>query len=68
MGGVSIWVFFDVDEHLEKLEKVLDSLREHDLLAKGNKCSLFRTEIEFLGFLVSANGTRPTRSQNGRRR
>jgi hypothetical protein len=50
-------------EHLDKLEKVLDSLRQHDLLAKGIKCSLFRTEMEFLGFLVSADGTRPTPSK-----
>jgi hypothetical protein len=40
------------------LEKVLDSLEHHDLLAKGSKCSLFRTEMEFLGFLVSEDGTR----------
>ena len=53
----------DPHEHLEKLEKVLDSLRQHDLLAKGSKCSLFRTEMEFLGFLVSADGTRPTPSK-----
>ncbi len=53
----------DPHEHLEKLEKVLDSLRQHDLLAKGIKCSLFRTEMEFLGFLVSADGTRPTPSK-----
>ena len=53
----------DPHEHLEKLEKVLDSLRQHDLLEKGSKCSLFRTEVEVLGFLVSADGTRPTSSK-----
>jgi len=55
----------DPHEHLDKLEKVLDSLRQHDLLAKGSKCSLFRTEMEFLGFVVSADGTRPTPSKGG---
>jgi hypothetical protein len=44
----------DLQDHLEKFEKVLDFLRHHDLLVKGIKCSLFRTEMEFLGFLVSA--------------
>ena len=50
----------DPHEHLDKLVKVSDSLRQHDLLEKGSKCSLFRTEMEFLGFLVSTDGTRPT--------
>jgi hypothetical protein len=53
----------DPQEHLEKLEKVLDSLRQHDLLVKGIKCSLFRTEMEFLGILVSADVTRPIPSK-----
>jgi hypothetical protein len=53
----------DPQDHLEKLEKVLDSLRQHDLLTKGSKCSLFRTEMEFLGFLVSVDGTRPITSK-----
>jgi hypothetical protein len=45
----------DPHEHLETLEKGLDSLSQYDLLEKGRKCSLFRTEMEFLGFLVSAD-------------
>jgi hypothetical protein len=53
----------DPQEHLEKLVKVLDSLWQHDLLEKGIKCSLFRTEMEFLGFLVSADDTRPMPSK-----
>jgi hypothetical protein len=53
----------DPHEHLDKLVKVSDSLRQHDLLEKGSKCSLFRTEMEFLGFLVSTDGTRPTPSK-----
>ena len=46
-------------DHLDKLEKVLASLREHELLAKGSKCELFRSELEFLGFLVGRDGVRP---------
>jgi hypothetical protein len=53
----------DPHAHLDKLEKVFDSLRQHDLLVKARKCSLFRTEMEFLGVLVSADGTRPTPSK-----
>ena len=46
-------------DHLIKLEAVLNSLREHELLAKGAKCELFRREMEFLGILVSGAGVRP---------
>ena len=42
--------------HLEKVESVLRSLQEHNLLAKGSKGELFRTEMEFLGFVISAQG------------
>ena len=45
-------------EHLRALESVLGALREHQLLAKGAKCELFRREFEFLGFLVSGEGVR----------
>ena len=40
--------------HLEKVEAVLQSLQEHNLLAKGSKGEFFRTEMEFLGFVISA--------------
>jgi hypothetical protein len=53
----------DPHEHLEKLEKVLDSIRQYDLSVKGSKCSLFRTELEFLSFWVSADDTRSTPSK-----
>ena len=35
MGGVSIWEFFDGDEHLEKLEKVLEMARDLRVLRTG---------------------------------
>ena len=53
----------DPREHLSRLEAVLQSLREHQLLAKGAKCELFRREIEFLGFLVSGKGVRPVEAK-----
>jgi len=46
----------DQAEHLAKLTAVLDTLREHDLLVKGSKTELYRTEVEFLGFKISAQG------------
>ena len=49
----------DAGEHLAKVEAVLASLAEHELLAKGKKCEFFRSEMEFLGFMVSADGVAP---------
>ena len=49
--------------HLQHVEAVLASLREHQLLAKGAKCEFMRQEAEFLGFLVSGEGVRPLPSK-----
>ena len=61
-------IFTDSDDpsvHMEKLVAVLETLREHNLLVKGSKTELFRSEIEFLGFTVSAEGWAPTESKVG---
>jgi hypothetical protein len=44
--------------HLQHLEAVLASLREHQLLAKGSKCEFMQHEAEFLGFMVIREGVR----------
>jgi len=51
------------EELLERLRAVLDRLREVGLKAKPSKCELFRTEIKFLGHLVSADGINQTNSR-----
>jgi len=43
----------DPEEHLHKLNTVLETLRTHELLIKGSKTELFRSEVEFLGFQLS---------------
>jgi len=53
----------DPTEHMAKLAAVLDTLREHELLIKGSKTELFLTEVEFLGFQLSAAGWAPTKSK-----
>ena len=50
-------------EHLHKLNALLETLRAHELLIKGSKTELFRSEVEFLGFLLSADGWAPTESK-----
>jgi hypothetical protein len=52
--------------HLQHLEAVLASLREHQLLAKGSKCEFMRREAEFLGFMVSGEVT-AARARSSRR-
>jgi len=47
------------EELLERLRTVLDRLREVGLKAKPSNFELFRTEIKFLGHLVSADGINP---------
>ncbi len=60
LDDVCIWTKTDDPvEHLEKVEAVLASLREHGLVAKGAKCEFFRTEMEFLGFMIGRDGVRP---------
>ena len=60
LDDVCVWTKSDDPlEHLEKVEAVLASLREHGLVAKGAKCEFFRTEMEFLGFMIGRDGVRP---------
>ena len=44
------------DVHLETLDKVLTRLGEFGLKVKGKKCSLFQTEVTYLGHVVNAEG------------
>ena len=42
-----------IGEHAEHLTVVLQTLREHQLYAKREKCDFWMTEVKFLGFVVS---------------
>ena len=44
------------DQHLERLERVFDRLRQHGLKIKPSKCELFRPEVKYLGYKVSREG------------
>jgi len=47
------------EELIDRLDKVFTRLREKGLKAKPSKYMLFKSPIEFLGHLVSADGTKP---------
>ena len=49
----------DEKEHLHDLKVVLDNLRDNGLVTNRKKCVLGRTSLEFLGYLVDANGISP---------
>jgi len=47
------------EELIERLDMIFTKLREYGLKAKPSKCVLFKSPIEFLGHLVSADGLGP---------
>ena len=47
------------EEHLVRLQAVLEQFMEHGLKLKPSKCNFFRTEISYLGHKVSAARMEP---------
>ena len=48
-----------LEEHLSNLEKVLETLRKANFKIQPDKSEFLRTEVEFLGFIVSKDGLKP---------
>jgi len=46
-------------ELLDRMRTILDKLHEVGLKVKPSKCVLFKTEIQYLGYLVSEAGINP---------
>lgn len=47
------------EEHLTRLEQVLSRISKFNLKLQPDKCHLFQQEVEFLGHVVSGEGTKP---------
>jgi len=47
-------------QHLERLDKVLERLEAHDLRLKVSKCSFLQPKVEYLGHLIDEEGLHPT--------
>ena len=48
-----------LDEHLDRLEKVFERLREVGLKLSPKKCSFFQRKVKYIGHIVSENGVEP---------
>ena len=49
----------NVKEHIERLELVLERFRQANLKLKPKKCSVFQSEVTFLGYMVLEKGVLP---------
>lgn len=47
------------DEHVQHVEAVLKRLQENQYFVKLSKCDFFKSEVQFLGHIVSAQGVKP---------
>jgi hypothetical protein len=54
-----------METHLQHLEMVLDTLRQHKLYLKESKCTFAQPSLKYLGHIISAQGvsTDPTKIQ-----
>ena len=48
-----------LDDHLEKLGTVLDKLQKAGLKVNAKKSNFCRSEVEYLGYLITRNGIKP---------
>ena len=49
----------DFDQHISRLEAVMERFRKAGLKLKPEKCQFFQREVKFLGYLLSQDGVKP---------
>ena len=47
------------EDHLEKVQLVLDRIRKHNLKLKLSKCHFLKKETKYLGFVINEQGIKP---------
>ena len=53
----------DLNEHLDRLEVVLQKLEEAGLKIRPDKCKMLQREVHFLGHVISGDGIRTSPSK-----
>ena len=51
------------EEHIQHIREILTRLRSEKFFGRLKKCDFFRTEVEYLGFDVGADGIKPSLSK-----
>ena len=47
------------EEHLEDLDLIMSRLQSANLTLKKEKCYLFKTDVNFLGYMLCCKGVKP---------
>ncbi|KAH6574165.1 hypothetical protein BASA60_005674 [Batrachochytrium salamandrivorans] len=47
----------NLEDHKEHVRQVLQVLKDDNLFCKAEKCHFYQTEIKYLGYIISPNGT-----------
>ena len=45
-----------IEDHMQRVEEILISLKQANLMLKPSKCHFFKRQVEFLGHIVSQKG------------
>ena len=48
-----------LEDHVEDVKLVLDTLNEAGMILNLSKCEFFTTDVRFVGHIISADGVRP---------
>lgn len=52
-----------LQEHIVNVKKVFQRLREHNLKVQLDKCEFLKTEVSFLGHVITPEGIKPSKSK-----
>ena len=56
LDNILIYTDGPLQQHIQDVSKVLDVLLKQNLKANLEKCEFYKTEVEFLGFIIGVNG------------
>lgn len=59
LDDIAIYTTGTASQHMEHVRKVLAVLAKHKLKVKMSKCSFFKSEVEYLGHIISGDHIKP---------